>query len=632
MVSDWKSSYRSKIISTEEAASKVQNGDRIYLGSMCSEPVSIIKALGDSYLEDVEIVQFINGSAASELTSKGLRRFRMKTFFVSGKKGDEQQVSEADYVPLFHSQIPFFLRNRRIPIDVAIVQVAPPDRFGRFSLGISVDITMAAVESARTVIAQVNPYMPRTNGDTFVPVDKIHYLVDGPEPLCEPPAEVLGEREAIISKFVAELIDDGSILQLGFAGISHGLLDFLTNHKNLGIHTEIFTDPLADLIERGVITNSTKRTYRGKCLTTSCMGTRRLYDYVHENALVEFYPSDVLLNPMSIATNDNMVAVNLALQVDLRGQIRQGIATWTAFEGSGGDNDFMIGTGMAKNGRSVVCLRSTSLKSGRSTIVPSFGPKSAVIMNRGEVNYIVTEYGIAYLGGKSIRERAMALIEIAHPNHREDLMRDAREMGYVYPDQFYFMSASPQLRKSVRMDHMFKGDLLAHIRVIKPTDESMIRDLFYTLSQGSVYFRYFSPRRSMPHANVQQYVSITEDQGLSLVVTIGPRENRRIIAESRYVFEPNGGYPDIAFMVDENYQGRGIATFLVQYMIEIAKARGVKGFCADVLFSNKPMLKVFERLPYVLHKTYSEGVVTVRFAFDELKEEQVPMQAKPMDV
>ncbi len=313
-------------------------------------------------------------------------------------------------------------------------------------------------------------------------------------------------------------------------------MDFLTDHKNLGLHTEIFTDPLVDLIERGVINNSTKKMFRGKSLATSCMGTRRLYDYVDDNSLIELYPSDILLSPSFIASHKNMVAVNLALQVDLRGQVRQGSPTWTAFEGSGGDNDFMRGASQSKGGRSVICLRSTSFKSGRSTIVPSFGPKSAVIMNRGDVNYIVTEYGIAYLGGKSIRERAMALIEIAHPDHREELSKDAREMGYTYPDQFYYMTASPELRTRVRTDHLFKGDLAAHIRVIKPTDESMIRDLFYTLSQSSVYFRYFSPRRSMPHANVQQYVSITEDQGLSLVVTIGPRENRKIIAEARYAF------------------------------------------------------------------------------------------------
>ncbi len=398
-------------------------------------------------------------------------------------------------------------------------------------------------------------------------------------------------------------------------------MDFLTNHKNLGLHTEIFTDPLVDLIERGVINNSTKKMFRGKSLATSCMGTRRLDHYVDDNSLIELYPSDILLSPSFIASHKNMVAVNLALQVDLRGQVRQGSPTWTAFEGSGGDNDFMRGASQSKGGRSVICLRSTSFKSGRSTIVPSFGPKSAVIMNRGDVNYIVTEYGIAYLGGKSIRERAMALIEIAHPDHREELSKDAREMGYTYPDQFYYMTASPELRTRVRMDHVFKGDLKAHIRVIKPTDESMIRDLFYTLSQSSVYFRYFSPRRSMPHANVQQYVSMTEDQGLSLVVTIGPRENRQIIAEARYAFEPNSECPDVAFMVDENYQGRGIASFLLKYLIEIAKEREVKGFSADVLFSNRPMLNVFEKLPYVLHKAVSDGIVSIKFRFNELKEE-----------
>ena len=616
---NWKHKYASKLVSPEEAAARVRNGDRIYLGSMCSEPTAIIKALGESPLDDVEMIQFISGNEASSLARKAPGRFRIKTFFVGGRTGESQPLSEADYVPLFHSQIPLFFRNRRIPVDVAIVQVSEPDRFGRFSLGVSVDTALAAVESARMVIAQVNPWMPRTHGDTFIPVDTINYLVDAPEQLCEFPVEILGEREKTISIYCSELIENGSILQFGFAGISKGLMDCLKDHKNLGLHTEIFTDPLIDLIEAGVVNNSTKKMFRGKSLTTCCMGTRRLYDYVNDNSLIEFYPSDMLLSPSFIASNDRMVAVNLAVQVDLRGQIKQGTPAWTAFEGSGGDQDFMMAANLSKGGRSIICLRSTSFRTGHSTIVPAFGPKSAVIMNRGEVNYIITEYGIAYLGGKSIRDRAMALIEIAHPDHREELMKQAREMGYVYSNQVYYRTFSPEFRRRIRTDRIFKGGIQAHIRLVKASDESMMRDLFYNLSESSVYFRYFSPRKSMPHENLRQYVNLREEDGCSLVVTIGPRENRRIIAEARYMIEPDPGYPDVAFMVDENFQRRGIASSLLHYLIEIAQERGLKGFRADVLFSNKPMLKTFEKLPYVLHRTVSDGVVTVEFMFDELK-------------
>jgi acyl-CoA hydrolase/GNAT superfamily N-acetyltransferase len=619
----WKQKYSSKLITAEEAARQVKNGDRIYLGSMCSEPRTIIRAIEESYVEDVEMVQFLRGSAASRLASKHPARFRIKTFFVGagGRNGDED-VSECDYIPLFHSQVPGFFRNRRIPIDVAIVQVSEPDRFGRFSLGISVDTARAAAESARMVIAQVNPEMPRTHGDTFLSIDEIDYLVDAPESLCELPEEILGPTEKAISGYVSELIDDGSILHFGFAGISRGLMDFLKDHRHLGVHTEIVTDPLIDLIESGIVDNSTKKMYRGKSLATSCMGTRRLYEYVHDNPLVEFYPSDAILSPSFIASHDRMVAVNLAIQVDLRGQIRQGSPTWTAFEGSGGDQDFMRGTSQSKGGRSVVCLRSTSITSGRSTIVPSFGPKAAVIMNRGDVNYIVTEYGTAYLGGKSIRDRAMALIEIAHPDHREGLMREARDLGYVYRDQVYYRVCSPEFRRRMRTDRVFRGGIKAHIRVIKPTDESMMRDLFYNLSQESVYFRYFSPRKSMPHKNLQQYVNLKEEDGMSLVVTVGPRENRKIIAEARFMIEKGSEYPDVAFMVDEHYQRRGIASALLHYLIEIAKERGFVGLKADVLFSNHPMIAVFEKLPYVLHRSVADGVISLWFNFDELKPAQ----------
>ncbi|MFH0824899.1 MAG: GNAT family N-acetyltransferase [Pseudomonadota bacterium] len=615
----WQDKYSSKLISPADAARKVRNGDRVYLGSTCSEPKTIIRALEKSFVDDIEMIQFIGGSEASRLTATGWGRFSMKTFFVGSGEGGDREAPQYNFIPLFHSRIPSFIRSRRIPIDVAIIQVSEPDRFGRFSLGISVDFASAAVESARLVIAQVNSYMPRTHGDTYVPVDKIHYLVDASDPLGELPEEPIGETEQAISAYCSELIEDGSIIQFGFAGISRGLMDFLKDHKHLGLHTEIFTDPLIGLIESGVVDNSTKKLYRGKSLATCCMGTRALYDYVHDNSMIELYPSDILLDPAFIASNDRMVAVNLAMQVDLRGHIRQGSPTWTAFEGSGGDSDFMRGAGLSKGGRSVICLRSTAIKSGKSTIVPTFGPKASVIMNRGQADFVITEYGIAYLGGKTIRERSMALIEIAHPDHREDLMRSARELGYVYPDQVYYRICSPELRRRLRTDRRFKGGLKGHIRVIRSTDESMIRDLFYTLSEESVYFRYFTTRRSMPHKNLQEYVNVREEDGISVVVTIGPREHQQIIAEARCMINPTDPYPDVAFMVDENFRGRGLASALLHYLIDIALERGIQGFRAEVLASNRPMLKVFERLPYVLQKHIEDDIISLLFKFDELK-------------
>jgi acyl-CoA hydrolase/GNAT superfamily N-acetyltransferase len=616
----WKQRFAPKMVSAEEAVARLKNGDRIYLGSMCSEPRTMIEAVRNSPLSDISMLQFLNGREAASLAKSVPQRFTLKTFFRPRRTDDSDRHSDADYVPLFHSQIPDFFRTRRIPIDVAVVQVSPPDRFGRFSLGIAVDISLAAVESARMVIAQVNPRMPSTLGDTFISADRIKYLVEAEEDLAELPEEPLGEREKTISRYCAELIEDGSILQFGFAGYSRGLIDFLADHRHLGLHTEVFSDPIIDLIESGVIDNSTKKIYRGKSLATCCIGTRLGYDYVNNNPIVEFYPSDVCLNPRFIASNDKMTAVNVALQVDLRGQIRQGSPHWTRVEASGGDHDFMRGAGLSKRGRSIVCLRSTSDRSGRSTIVPSFSAKPAVVMmNRGDANYVITEYGIAYLSGKSIRDRAMALIEIAHPDHRENLLKEAREMGYVYPDQVYYRMTSPELTQRVRIDAVFKGGLSAQVRPIKPSDESMIQDLFYNMSESSVYFRYFVTKKSMPHENLQRYVNVSEDDGLSIVVTVGPRENRKIIAESRYMLEPDKQFADVAFMVDEEFHGRGIATFLLKYMIEIAQERGIKGFSADVVDSNSPMLAVFDKLPYVQHRKVEGSDISLRFRFEELK-------------
>jgi GNAT superfamily N-acetyltransferase len=313
-----------------------------------------------------------------------------------------------------------------------------------------------------------------------------------------------------------------------------------------------------------------------------------------------------------------MVAINLALQVDLRGQIRQGSLGWTPFEGSGGEQDFMRGASMSKGGRSIVCLRSTD-RLGRSNIVANFGPRAAVIMNRGDVNYVVTEFGSAYLGGKTIRERAMALIDVAHPDHREELVKKGRELGYLYKDQYYCKGINPEFRERIRTDVEFKGGLKAHIRPIKCTDESMLRDLFYHLSQSSVYFRYFSPRRSMPHSNVQKYANVSEDEGLSIVALLGPKERRRMIAEARVLYGNDDPYPDFAIMVDENYQGRGIGSWMTGYLVELAIERGAPGMRADVLSANSPMIKVFESLPYEMTRTISNGTLSIRIHFDKPK-------------
>lgn len=616
----WKQRFPGKLASAEEAVAAIRNGSRIFVGGMCAEPMLLVRALGASGLKDIEIVQFKGGGEVARLAARWGTRLRVKSFFISRHQADHEAASQADYVPLFHSEIPRFFRNRRIPVDVAMVQVSEPDRFGQVSLGVSVDIARSAVESARIVIAQVNPAMPRTLGNTFIPVQRIDYLVEGEEDLLEIGEVELSDEDLAISRFCSELIEDGAIVQVGFAGISQGLIEYIKDRKDLGVHTEMFTDSLIDLVEAGVITNATKQIYRGKSIATFCMGTRRLYDYVDGNPLVEFHTSDFVLHPETISKNHKMVACNIALQVDLRGQIRQGSLGWTLFEGSGGDQDFMRGAALARDGRSLVCLRSTD-SSGRSNIVTEFARKASVMMNRGDGQFVITEYGTAYLGGKSIRQRAMALMEIAHPDHRESLLGQAREAGIVYADHHYFRMASPLTQQRVRMDRVFTGGLTAHVRAIKPTDESMLRDLFYHMSEGSVYLRYFTPRRSMPHKNLQEYVNLDEQKGISVVITVGPRENRRMIAEGRFVLSDDDPFPDIALMVDENYHRLGIGTFLLGYLIELAKERGIGGFRADILPTNDPALKLVNRLPYVNRTSFQDGALSCRFSFDEPKDE-----------
>jgi acyl-CoA hydrolase len=606
-----------KWVSAEEAISHIRNGDRVFVGSLCAEPRFLVRALAASPVEDVEIIQLKSGGETNALVAKGRSRFRLRTFNV-GRGRNEPFTPPSEETPLFHSEIPAFFRSRRIPVDVALIQVSEPDRFGQVNLGISVDIARAAVESARTVIAQVNPRMPRTLGASFIPLDHVQHFVEGEDELLEIGELSLTDTDRTISRYCSDLVEDEAVLQIGFAGISRGLIEFIRDRKNLGIHSEMVTDSIIDLIEAGVVTNSTKEMYRGKSIATFCVGTRRLYDFVDGNPLLELHPSDLALSPRLIASNKKMTAVNLALQVDLRGQVRQGGLGWTLYEGGGGEQDFMRGAALSPGGRSIVCLRSTDGE-GNSNIVVDFPPHASIITNRGDVRFVVTEYGIAYLGNKSVRERAMALIEIAHPDHRERLMEQARELKYVYSDQTYFRTVSAETRMRIRMKKKFKDGLEGYVRALRSTDESMLRDLFYNMSESSVYFRYFTPRRSMPHKNLQEYLNLPEERGISVVVTVGPRESRKMVAEGRYVKAEDDPFADVALMVDEDYHRYGIGAFLLGYLVELAKERGIPGFRADILPSNDPALKIVHRLPFVIQSRFQDNAMSIRFRFDELK-------------
>ena len=439
-MSDWKSIYNGRLMDVRTAISKIHSGNRVFLGSGCAEPRHLLFELvthgGTSgRLNDVEIVHMLTVSNAPHAERRFDRNFRHNSFFVGSGVRNAVYEGVADYTPIFLSEIPGMLRSGRMPIDVALLQITPPDRYGFCSFGISVEAHKAAAEAAELLIAQVNPRMPRTLGDSFIHLREIDCIVEHEEELLEvtgfPPDEV----SMAIAKHISRLVENGSTIQVGIGNIPNAVLHFLSDKRDLGVHTEMFSDGLIDLIEAGVINNSKKTFHPGKILAAFCIGTRRLYDYVDNNPMFEFHPTDYNSNPINIAKNEKMVAINTALEVDLTGQVCADSLGYYIYSGIGGQADFIRGAALAPQGKPIIALPSTAKSGTISRIVSHLSEGAGVVTTRGDVHYIATEFGVAYLHGKSLRERTIALINIAHPKFRAELMKEAKKRKYIFEDQ-----------------------------------------------------------------------------------------------------------------------------------------------------------------------------------------------------
>lgn len=431
-MNDWRMAYQNKLVSAEQAIQVVKSGDRVVTGHACGEPSALVEALvaRAPELSAVEIVHMVAMGPAKYAQPGMEASFRHNALFVGASTRKAVEEKRADYTPCFFSEIPRLFREKLLPVDVALIQITPPDEEGFCSYGLSADYTVAAAECAATVIAQVNAKMPRTGG-VKIHLDAIDFLVEKEEPLLELKPPAIGAIEKQIGEHVASLIADGSTLQLGIGAIPDAVLLFLTGKKDIGIHSEMFSDGVVGLAEAGVITNKQKTINPGKFMAAFLMGTRKLYDFIDGNPLVELQPVDYINDPCVIGQHDNMVSINSALQVDLMGQVNAEMIGSRQFSGIGGQVDFVRGVSRAKNGKSIIALPSTAAGGRVSRIACELDRGAAVSTSRNDVHYIVTEYGIANLRGKSIRERTLALIGIAHPDFRESLLAEAKDKGMI---------------------------------------------------------------------------------------------------------------------------------------------------------------------------------------------------------
>ena len=418
--------YKLKVITARQAAQKIKSGNRVVTGHACGEPKNVLEEMvknKDSY-ENVEIVHMVPMGKA-EYTKPGMEKhFKHNALFVGSTTREAIADGRADFTPCFFSKVPELFENGYLPVDVAIIQVSPPDAHGYCSFGVSVDYTKPAAKQAKVVIAEVNNEMPRTMGDSFIHVSDIDYIVESNHPITELKPPKIGDIEKAIGKHCASLIEDGSTLQLGIGAIPDAVLLFLKDKKDLGIHSEMISDGVVELVEAGVITNKAKTIHKGKIVVTFLMGTKRLYDFVNNNPMVEMYSVDYVNDPIIVSKNNKMVCINSAIQVDLMGQVDAETIGLTQFSGTGGQVDFIRGASIAKDGKSIIAMPSTASKGKISRITLMLDEGAAVTTLRNEVHYIVTEYGIAELKGKTLKGRARALINIAHPDFRPSLIQE----------------------------------------------------------------------------------------------------------------------------------------------------------------------------------------------------------------
>ncbi|MBU2551474.1 MAG: GNAT family N-acetyltransferase, partial [Proteobacteria bacterium] len=479
----------------------------------------------------------------------------------------------------------------------------------------SVDITKAAVETAPLVIAQVNAYMPRVQGDAFIHVKDVDFIIEHDEPILEFENQVSDEIAERIGRYAARIINDGDTIQVGYGSVPNAILSALEGKKHLGVHTELLTDGLVDLIRSGVIDNSQKTISRGKTIAAFCMGSRETYDFLHNNPTIEMRTIDYVNNPRIIARNRNMTAINSALQIDLTGQATAESLGHTFFSGIGGSADFMRGSVLAPGGRSILLLQSTAHDGEISRIVPHLDPGAGVTLGRGDLKYVVTEYGIAYLYGKNIRERAMSLIAIAHPKFRPWLIEEAKKHHFIYPDQAFIPGQRGEYPEHLESVSQTRTGLDLTLRPVKISDEPLIKDFFYSVSESSLYKRFISPIVKMPHHRLQEFVVIDYGKDMAILAVLEAEDMEVIVGIGQYLVLEHQNIAEVAFLVRDDYQDRGIGSELLKYLTFLARRQGLEGFTAEVVMNNEAMIHLFEKMDFDITKKFESNAFRLLMKF-----------------
>jgi RimJ/RimL family protein N-acetyltransferase len=487
---------------------------------------------------------------------------------------------------------------------------------------VSVDLAPAILSVARTAIAEVNPAMPRTHGESLVHLDRFDALVKVDAPVAEYVHPKIGEIAERVARYIASIIDDGSTLQIGLGRVPNEALRYLKDRRDLGIHSDVITDGVVDLIEAGVVTGRSKSHRRDRVVASYCLGTRRLYDFIDDNPRFEFLPIDQVCHPREVSNQSRMVSITQAFAIDLTGQICVDQFKGEFYGGVSTQVGFMRGAARSQDGKPIVCLSSTT-DDGASRIKPLLEAGDGVGIARSDVHYVITEYGIAYLFGKSIRERALALIEVAHPRWREELLKAAKKLGYVRADQYL----ASQVAYSVDREQTvtLKNGSNAMIRPARASDAGALQGLFHRLSDEDVYTRFFRRVRALSYQELQTLCNVNHETDVAFLAVIGPRENEKIIGSACYFLNPTTNLAEVAFMIAPEFQGAGLGTALQACLQEYAMSRNVRGFVFEILPRNTSMLRLAARAQGAVTTSRDEEVVHVTALFSDTGSGRSPL-------
>jgi acyl-CoA hydrolase/RimJ/RimL family protein N-acetyltransferase len=616
----WPDTYLTKRRTAKQAIDMFRPGQRVFIGSSCGEPQALVKELAaqSSCFADLEIVRVLSLESLplSLLAAEhDCRNIYVRSFYLGTGKPRKLSANKRFITPINLSALPRLFKSRQLPIHVALVQVSPPDDFGWMSLGISVDVTLAAVKAADLVIVQVNSNMPRVLGDSFIHVNDVDFVVEHDEDLITVERIPDFESAQLIGRHVAKLVDDGSTLQLSLGATPQSTLQALSDKNDLGVHTQFLTNGIMEMVSRGVITNRNKGLNEGKCVASGAIGSKALYEFLNDNPGVAFYPSDYVNNPSIIAQHNKMVSINVIMAMDLTGQVASDALPYNHFTGVNGTMDFVRGASQSKEGKSILMLASTTMDGKSSRIVPDLD-NMAVVVPRGDVEYVATEYGLVNLFGKTLEERALALISIAHPDFRDDLFEHAKEAGLIgrtrsLDDSIY--GVYPLRLEEIR-DY---NGVRVLFRPARPVDARIIQEHFYTLDHGDVMQRFMQDKRIFGRTDVAGMYEVDYVNDLTLVAVIGDVGFEQVIAIGGYYRDQAKNVAEVAFSVSKDWQRKGLSRVIQAKLLEAARENGIQGFEAYTTPRNHGMINLFNRLPYKVRSVYEEDMIILKARFDE---------------